>query len=86
MGEKWSESQMEGMKYTKILRRLLKRLDRYTLAEDADLEKCFTILSKAGYCLNIKTNVAHRTDIEQRIKYLEAMSVPKQIHEEMVTK
>lgn len=88
--QKWSESQKEGAVYTRVLRRILLKLDKITSEkrnpEGYDVREMLELLAKAGYCLNIKTHVAHATDIENRVKYLEGLSTPKQAHEELVTK
>jgi hypothetical protein len=44
------------------------------------------LTAKVGYCLNIKTSIAHKTDIENRVKYLESINPQKQAHEEMATR
>ena len=90
--DKWSESYREAKVYTKILRRILKKLDKQTTStkqnpREWDLEKTIELLSKVGYCLNIKVAVAHKTDIEDRLKYLETINQDAiQKHEELVTR
>jgi hypothetical protein len=88
--EKWSESEGEYKAYSKIVRRLLKKLTKQTTStkknpNDWDLEKAIELTSKLGYCLNIKTNLAHKTDLEQRLKYLENINSSKKKHEEFAT-
>jgi hypothetical protein len=89
---KWSESESDYVNYSKIVRKLIKKLNRYTRDQingeknDWDLEKAAALAAKVGYCLNIKTSVAHKTDIENRVKYLESINPSKQAHEGLATR
>lgn len=89
MGKKWSETDKEGQVYSRVLTRLLRKLDRMTKIKDGaeqdyDIEKVLDLMQKAGYCLQIKVNVGLKTDWEKRIKYLEGINTSKQKHEEMM--
>ena len=87
---KWSVTNPHGVKFAKVLTRLLIKLEKLTdekkNPEGYDLDKTIERLSKIGYCLNIKVGIAHKTELEDRVKYLEGLNKPKQIHEAYNTK
>ena len=91
MTQKWSETDKQGVKYTRILDRLLLKMDRMTREKKDqpatyDMEQMLNWMQKAGWCLQVKTNVGLKTDWERRVKYLEGINNVKKKHEELVTK
>jgi len=76
MTKKWSDSDPQGVKFTRIL-------ERKDKPAEYDLGVVIDMMSKVGNSLLIKTNVALKTDWEKRLKYLEDTSIPKKTHEEL---
>lgn len=72
---KWSDSAKEG----KLLRRILDRLNRKEkkMPEDIDLDTLITFAKSVAFVAEKKANLAHKTDLEERIKYLESVSCRK---------
>ena len=72
---KWSDSAKEG----KLLRRILDRLNRKEkkMPEDIDLETLITFAKSVAFVAEKKANLAHKTDFEERLKYLESLPARK---------
>lgn len=72
MGSKWSESSTEG----KLLKRIMKRLDRYEKnlkdpTSDEEMEKLLKFARSVAFVAEKKSNLAKHSDWEKRIKTLE---------------
>jgi len=67
---KWSDSVKEG----KLLRRILDRLNRKerNMPEDIDLDTLITFAKSVAFVAEKKANLAHKTELEERVKYLES--------------
>ena len=68
---KWSDSSKEG----KLLRRILDRLNRREkkMPEDIDLNTLVTFAKSVAFVAEKKANLSHKTDLEERLKYLESL-------------
>ena len=68
---KWSDSVKEG----KLLRRILDRLNRKerNMPEDIDLDTLITFAKSVAFVAEKKANLAHKTELEERVKYLESL-------------
>jgi len=68
---KWSDSAKEG----KLLRRILDRLNRKerNMPEDVDLDTLITFAKSVAFVAEKKANLAHKTELEERVKYLESL-------------